>query len=186
MGRIASKEDFEEGGLYTEYIKFPFFEQRAEFILQNYSTTKTILVAGCGWGYLVEELVTRGFDTWGCDISDYAINKAIQVLPKEISTRIIKADITNKKQMKGICKITQVDRFDLCITEDILPIMKLYEIPLLLDALQSISKKAIHIVSCSNPTIPGDLDRRDPSLIWKSRKEWESFLGGEVINTEYK
>ncbi len=34
---------------------------------------KTVLDAGCAWGFLVEALRQRGVEAWGVDISDYAI-----------------------------------------------------------------------------------------------------------------
>ncbi len=49
-----------------------FFDGIAENIFQRIQP-KTVLDAGCAWGFLVEKLRLRDIDTWGVDISEFAI-----------------------------------------------------------------------------------------------------------------
>ena len=63
----------ENGGGYSDRdYWYPFFDRIAENIMMNYSP-KTVLDAGCAFGYLVEALRARGVEAYGMDISDYAI-----------------------------------------------------------------------------------------------------------------
>ena len=49
-----------------------FFASVADRIVSDIAP-KTVLDAGCAWGFLVEALRKRGVEAWGVDISDYAI-----------------------------------------------------------------------------------------------------------------
>lgn len=63
----------EGGGQYSDREHwYPFFDRIAENIIMNYAP-RTVLDAGCAFGYLVEALRARGVEAYGLDISDYAI-----------------------------------------------------------------------------------------------------------------
>jgi hypothetical protein len=49
-----------------------FFDGIAARIIEDFHP-RTVLDAGCAWGFLVECLRNRGVDAWGVDISEYAI-----------------------------------------------------------------------------------------------------------------
>jgi SAM-dependent methyltransferase len=49
-----------------------FFDQIAKRIIEQ-SEPKTVLDAGCAWGFLVEAFRNRGVEAYGVDISEYAI-----------------------------------------------------------------------------------------------------------------
>lgn len=49
-----------------------FFDQIAKRIIEQFNP-KTVLDAGCAWGFLVEAFRNRGVEAYGIDISDYAI-----------------------------------------------------------------------------------------------------------------
>ena len=51
-----------------------FFGTIADEIVRSLNPQK-VLDAGCAWGFLVESLWDRGVESWGIDISDYAIDK---------------------------------------------------------------------------------------------------------------
>lgn len=89
IGKIDSKyfdkEYFAEEGKsgksgldkYEEYSKiFPadHIPVRLEPFLKG-DKTKKILEIGCAFGWTVDELRKRGYNAYGCDISEYAINK---------------------------------------------------------------------------------------------------------------
>ena len=50
-----------------------FFDKIAERIIKELEP-KSVLDAGCAWGFLVEALRNRGVEAWGIDISEYAIS----------------------------------------------------------------------------------------------------------------
>ncbi|MBU4352836.1 MAG: class I SAM-dependent methyltransferase [Nanoarchaeota archaeon] len=49
-----------------------FFDQIAQRIIEQFEP-KTVLDAGCAWGFLVEAFRNRGVEAYGVDISEYAI-----------------------------------------------------------------------------------------------------------------
>lgn len=49
-----------------------FFDKIADRIVRELEP-KSVLDAGCAWGFLVEALRNRGVEAWGIDISEYAI-----------------------------------------------------------------------------------------------------------------
>ncbi len=49
-----------------------FFDQIAKRIIEQFEP-KTVLDAGCAWGFLVEAFRKRGVEAYGVDISEYAI-----------------------------------------------------------------------------------------------------------------
>lgn len=65
------------GGNYLDgSIWTPFFAQLAEKIVQQFNP-QTVLDAGCACGYLVAELRKLGVEAYGVDISEYAIDNAV-------------------------------------------------------------------------------------------------------------
>lgn len=80
---------------------------------------KKVLVVGCAYGYLVQELVNLGVDAYGMDISTFAISQA----PSSISSRVmvgdvrVAADLTAVKIFAGL---TGNNKFALIIDEDML------------------------------------------------------------------
>jgi hypothetical protein len=66
-----------------------FFGQVAERIVKDLSP-RTTLDAGCAMGLLVEQLVNRGVDAYGIDLSNYAIKHA----PDTISERLSVGSVT--------------------------------------------------------------------------------------------
>lgn len=53
-------------------IRLQAFDRFAARLIADFSP-KTVLDAGCAWGFLVERLRARGVEAWGIDISEYAI-----------------------------------------------------------------------------------------------------------------
>lgn len=57
-------------------IWLKFFDDIAKRIIEQFNP-KTVLDAGCAWGFLVEAFRNRGVEAFGVDISEYAIQKVI-------------------------------------------------------------------------------------------------------------
>lgn len=80
-------EKYFKGDGYGDYINYPHFHQRAQWILQNLSGD--ILEIGCAHGYLMKELQTLGVIIDGVDKSSYVDSKSVV----EVKGNILIADI---------------------------------------------------------------------------------------------
>lgn len=181
MPRLATAEDFEglaPQALYTAYRRYPFFAERATAINARYTTKVKALVAGCGYGYLVDELVKLGWDAWGIDASAYAITKGKAELPA-IATRLIQADAGNASQMSAVrtaAGLTGNRRFGLIVTEDILPVCTDAEANTILQQLRAnlvAGGPMLHIITPGNPADPAKF----APLNWKSVAQWRALIG---------
>lgn len=185
MARLAIPEDFEQGGLYTQYRRYPFFAERAQEINRRFTPGVKVLVAGCGWGYLVDELVTIGFDAYGVDASQYAIDKAAEVVPN-VANRIFIGDCTVSADMTGVRKLAGLkanQKFNVTIQEDMFPCMTDAEVSTALGVLRETAASLFHTITCSKPDdIP---EQRHPGLNWKLQSEWKALVGSDpVLDTE--
>jgi len=189
MARAASAFDFEQGGMYSFYERFPYFATRADMIRGRYAATSRVLIAGCGWGYLVDELFARGISTYGCDLSSYAINKGKSILPN-VSNRLFVGDCRSKASMdsvrtaSGLTVSTNANRnqtFDVIVTEDMLGVMDSEaEVQQVLTTLRGQGKTLFHIITCI--AHPDDTAGRDPTLLWRTHDQWKAIIGnGELV-----
>jgi len=180
MGRIASIEDFEQGGLYTSYTRYPFFKERATN-LKGRITTGKVLIVGCGWGYLVDELVKLGIDAWGIEISQYAVDKAQTVIPDN-AYRIIKGDasiVADMDRVKTASGLNKNQKFYLVVSEDMFTVCLDDEVTLTLNQMHRIGSHYLHIMTCIHPEIPGDIESRFASINWKTQSQWKTLLGSD-------
>lgn len=201
MSRLASQTDFfatydlnqnkvpGTGVMYDNYQRFPFFAERANIIASRFATNVgKIIVFGCGFGYLVDELVQRGYDAWGCDLSDYARNKAAEVLPFASANRIILADMGSSQGLNAVrnaAGLTGNQRFAVGISEDILPVCTDdNEVRVALASghgiVSTTAGRILHWITCSKPENANDLNTRMPGLLWKSRTEWGTLIRTKV------
>lgn len=108
---VATPERF-YGTWYTQYRHHEGFARRAQ-LLQT--MPEPLLIVGCAFGYLVEELRKLGKDVDGIDASRWAIEN-------KVSDRVYLLDIFHKtaieiaRQNKG-----NVGPFATVVTEDLLP-----------------------------------------------------------------
>lgn len=103
--RLATYSDF-HGEIYTKYRHHEGYAKRAR-LLANFPSP--ILVVGCGFGYLVDELRKLGIIAWGIDASDYAFQN-------RTSRFVVKGDILQP----GLTGVLGT-RYGTVITEDLLP-----------------------------------------------------------------
>lgn len=175
--RLASRPDFERGELYDNYRRYPFFAERAQIISQN--CFGKILIVGCGWGFTVDECLSLGLDAWGCDASSYAVFKAQKELPQTSYSRIVvgnilsSSDISNIKLLSGL---TIEQKFDWCVTDDVLPVLNNdSEVLAALAVLRSHANNLLHFIT---PKIDGT---QHESLMWKTASEWRNFLDDDLM-----
>jgi len=78
MSEMLYNADYYKDGCGMNYSQeeywMQFFGVIAEKIIQDFHP-KTVLDAGCAWGYLVAALRDRGVEAYGVDISEYAISQ---------------------------------------------------------------------------------------------------------------
>lgn len=99
--RLASQEEF--AAAYTQYRHHDGYRKRAQ-LFRHFPDP--ILVVGCGFGFLVEELLYLGKSAWGIDLSDYAEDNCV-------TENFSKVNITGD--------ISLLPPFATIITEDLLP-----------------------------------------------------------------
>lgn len=180
MSRIATKIDFEEGGMYDEYHRFPFFEWRVDALKELFPpSNQKIAIWGCGWGYLVDEAVKVGFNVYGFDASEYAIDKGRSLLP-HISDRLFIRDALSVSDVNSTT--TENQKFALAITEDMLPCMNDDEVDLAISLLRKISElPLVHILTPSNAGGSG----HDSSMNWKPDSEWSDILQPDRVLNQH-
>lgn len=181
MSLLATQADFEQGGLYGysdgrgTYQRYPFFQERVSTLKGRFAPSgQTLAVWGCGWGYLVDMLVTAGYDAYGFDASQYAINRGQAFLPG-IASRLFLRDALNAADAdaaRGDAGIHGNRSFALLVTEDLLTCMSDAEIQTCLTNLRGISQaNLLHIVSldAGNPN-------QDSRCTWKTGAQWTALL----------
>jgi hypothetical protein len=174
---LADASRFEQGGWYSQYRNYPFFAVRAAWIHATVPTGK-LLIAGCGWGFLVDELVKLGRDAWGIDASAYCSGKAV-VLGRVLQrSALVRADVNAAKSAAGIAAN---GRFAAGVTEDLLPCLSVPEITSALGELRRACTTLLHIVTPGDGTAqpPG----RVPEMTWRNHQEWKDFptIGTELV-----
>lgn len=174
MSLVANLADYglpdgTPGVLYSMgYQDFPFFQQRINELIGRFApSNQTLLIAGCGFGYLVNFAVQAGYNAFGIDASSWAINEGKTLLPS-IASRLAVADITVASQIDSASKTFGLKggtpKYALLVTEDVLPCLSDTEIQTALTNLRArCSANLLHWVTPGNPGDPG-LDSR---LNWK-------------------
>jgi hypothetical protein len=177
MALIADISRFEQGGWYDGYRRYPFFAERASWLNQVAPPGK-ILVAGCGWGYLVDELILLGRDVWGIDASAYCVSKSVvsdRILQRSV---LVRSDLNATRTAAGIAAN---GRFAAGVTEDLLPCLT---IPEVISALSEL-RRIITVTALFHIITPGDGNAqppgRVPDMSWRTQQEWKNIVGNDLI-----
>lgn len=180
MSLFATAADFEQGGagaLYANppYSRYPFFQTRIDALKQRFAPTgQKLLIVGCGFGYLVDDAVTAGYDAWGIDCA-YAIGKGQQLLPA-IASRLLVADALTASTLDTAAATAglkgHTPKWPLLFTEDVLPCMSDTEVQTALTNLRArCSTNLVHLVT------PGDGGPEcDARINWKTITGWRTVL----------
>lgn len=184
MSLLANQQDFENGGLYSNYHRSAVFSHRAEVIRQTFSP-QSVLVVGCGWGFLVDELHKKGLEAWGVDLSEYAIRKAHVEVP-DVYHRIKKADGRVARQLARIGP----GIWDVVVTEDVLAACSNeQEADRFVTAARSVARNhVLHVVTCWLPEqdpYPEKKARRDNRVLWRYQEEWLDLVKPDPILNNY-
>lgn len=195
MAVLATLARLEQGGWYGGpdggYRRYPFFSERAAWVDGQTAAGNKIGVAGCAWGYLVDELRKRGREAYGFDAASYATLKWAQIRPAE-TTRVVVADARTRTQMTSFRTTTAgmagAALIPLVVTEDLLPCLTDAEVTTVLAELRRIAAKLVHICTCALPTTPGGLVNdsanvaaRSADFNWKTHAEWKRLVGADLV-----
>lgn len=177
--RLASAEDFRDGALYSNYRRYPFFAERAAMIRRRVSPSASVLIAGCGYGYLVDELRKIGVRAWGCDLSPWAVGQASQVIPAT-ATFVLLGDVTDTNSLNTVRAAAGLpgnQDFALVVTEDVLPMLTDAEIAAALEAVRTVGSAVLHIVTPGDPT---DTTRAS-GVTWKPIAAWRALCAPDPV-----
>lgn len=170
------------GGWYSAYTRYPFFSRRS--IMARAQGSGVYLVAGCGFGYLVDDLFANGVNVWGIDASAYAISQG-QIENPAVAGRLLQrsvlvdSDLVAARQAAGLRTTgpqAQRQRFDICLTEDLLPCLTDAEITTALTVLRANCNKVAHIITFLDP-----IGQQVPEMNWKTLEQWRAILGNDFI-----
>lgn len=124
---------------------YPLFQTRANNLVNSLSLQEgaTILVAGCAFGYLVEELNKKEMIAYGFDNSQY-----IQTHKRlEATIAVHNIDLGGRNFAAEVRRKTKINRFDWIITEDVLTSYADSELTELLNNCDQIADNVAHIVA---------------------------------------
>lgn len=124
---------------------YPIFQTRAANIVTglNIPDGSTILVAGCAFGYLVEELNKLEMNAWGFDNSRYIQQQ--KRLESTIAVHDI--DLGDARFVNEVQRKIKINRFDYIITEDVLTSYTDLELSGLFRNCERIATNIVHIVA---------------------------------------
>jgi 2-polyprenyl-3-methyl-5-hydroxy-6-metoxy-1,4-benzoquinol methylase len=195
MSRIYARADY-EGVVDDDYHGnvLSWIDHRLSVVepgLRSFQNNK-ILIAGCGYGYLVQRLMdVHGFtDVWGCDASAWAIQQA-KALHPHLAARFVQADITVRQQLTALrsaAGLSGNQSFRAVVTEDVLPCAaNQAEAQTMLTELRRISQGEGHIISMRFPdgTVQPDGSvvtpwggvSQMPGFLWLTPAAWRALIG---------
>lgn len=214
MPRLASRIDFEPnpndpaeyekamyfnphtGGGYNHPGRQKIYVKRADAIDREFGPpgTQKVVIAGCGYGYLVAILKDRGWDVVGFDLGDYALQRILDgEIPADKQLLVVKADVmdTNGPEstqtVRQLAGLTGQQKFDLCISEDLLPCLDDTELATALPNMRDMADTVAHIVTTVMVEDPpgtymsaADL-HPGQALNWKTPEDWLALVGSDIL-----
>lgn len=199
MSWVYTQADY-HGIVDDDYRRYTYFDVRRQFMGQRWNAFRNnkILIAGCGYGYLVNDLMADGFnDVWGCDASAWGIQQA-KALHPHIANRFVQADVTvrqNLNNLRSVAGLSGNQRFRATLTEDLLPCaMSATEAQTMLTELRRLTTDMAHIITTrfTDPiytklpdgsiAFPDGTVVQMPGFLWLTVDEWRGVVGpGEPI-----
>lgn len=152
--RLATPADFYNGPIYTHYYHHHGYRKRAE-LLRHFP--QPILIAGCGFGFLVVEFTQLGINSCGIDASPWAISQRV----------------TNRVSLGSILQSLS-QPWPTIVTEDLLPCLNDDEAQLAATNCRRASLNVLHLV-----TEHGQAD-----LNYHSLHDWALLTQQPVISLE--
>lgn len=112
MDKIYGKQYYQNNLIsnYQRYEDNPYFEALLQFILK-FKKEGDFLELGCAYGFLLKK-AENSFNTYGIDISEYAIKKAKKITKKSV--------LKSSNIEKGLTTLFDEKKFDVIIALDVL------------------------------------------------------------------
>ena len=121
---------------------------KARRLKTEFGLTGAVLIVGCAYGFLVEELVNLGVDAYGLDISEFAIGQAAP----EIQHRLIVGDASKVVPYVELCERTGIIAFSQIISENMFCCLSDDEAEMFHIISVFFAEKIIHLVQ-NSPTL---------------------------------
>lgn len=155
--RLASAADFYNGPIYTQYRHHEGYAKRARLFR---CFPEPILVAGCAFGFLVEEFRMLAKSAWGIDASQWAIDN-------RVNERVRLGDILDIRNW-------ELGKFTTLITEDLLPYLTDDEVVIAARNCQSLAPIVVHLVT----------EQGQANLNYHSTGYWMSLTNQLTVSLE--
>lgn len=178
------------GGGYSHPGRQKIYVKRLGVLNQLFGPAggQTVCIVGCGFGYLNLQMTLDGWVTWGVDAAQYSLDRGAAEVAL---ARVTLADIVTAtpRDIRRDAGLTGQARFDLCVSEDLLPCLRDDEVTAAVENMRELSGTVAHIVTCKDLAQPegtymsaADLhdDGQDP-LNWKTASEWKQLVGGDTL-----
>jgi SAM-dependent methyltransferase len=133
--RLASAADFYNGPIYTHYQHHEGYAKRAQLFR---GFPEPILIIGCGFGFLIEELGKIGKQALGIDASDWAVTN-------RTNDRVFLHDVLDPVEcaiLKG-----ELGPFRTVVTEDMLPCLDDREAMIAAENCSKLAPIVIHMIT---------------------------------------
>ena len=148
------------------------FKESAKKFIKFFKLKKNsnILEIGCAKGFLLDEFKKKNMNVYGIDASKYAVSKSKKSIKENIKVRRIEKGIPFKNIL-----------FDLIISKDTLPLIKLNNLKKIVDEINRVSKNKknifLQIQGVSKQSKAKLLKKWDPTLqICWTEKQWSKKL----------
>lgn len=165
-------DDYNIGIGYGGYKDDGRFNESASKFIKFFKLKKNskVLEIGCAKGYLLSELKKKGMKIFGIDISKYAAKHSNRNIRKNIKILNVEKGIPFKDNF-----------FDLVISKDTIPLIKLSKINMVIREIMRVSKNKkniyLHIQGVKNVYQSNLLKKWEPTtkISWTS-KQWQKKL----------
>lgn len=154
---------------------YPQYEYRSRTLTGRLNAAKaaSILIVGCGFGWVVEALTAAGFtNVWGTDVSAYI--QSAKAAQSGVPARVLPHDANTAAGRKAIQTDTGNRTWLYIITEDVLPALTDSEATGLATALRGMLAPTGVLTHVLTPAGPGIADAR---MNWKTVEQWRALLG---------
>lgn len=107
---------------YSEYsqtiLPFGHYANQSAQILESQGVTTQngkALIVGCAYGLVVEQLRQNGYEVWGMDISQFAVDNDVTA-----SQVVMQGDVLNSNDIMNVRQASPGGKFDTIMTECVL------------------------------------------------------------------
>lgn len=132
---VRYNEDYFTKSPYAPYEDFQHHAPRVDKIIKL-ANPKSVLDVGCAFGYIVKRLNDRGVMAYGCDISEYAVKRASEIIPD----RVVQCDIRSGLPFKD-------GEFDLLYCEGVLEHIEEESIDFVMKEFDRVAEKRMLAIS---------------------------------------